>query len=492
MIMDVEKRQHRAILRDIARRVMLEKGLFPDFSTDVLAELASLNVHAVIKSKTVRDLRDPLWASIDNDDTRDLDQLTVAEQLPDGTVKILVAVADVDALVKMGSAIDEHARTNTTSVYTPAEIFPMLPDKLSTNLTSLNFNEDRLSIVIDMTIGEDGTLQDVDIFRARVRNHAKLAYNQVAAWLEGNEQAPVEIATVDGLAENLRLQDDVAGRMRAHRHVHGALNLETIEPRPVFAGEEIQYLEGVKKNRATELIEDFMIAANVAVATYLERKGYPNILRVVQTPKRWDRIVEIARDLGSVLPETPDSKVLDEFLVNQKVADPLRFPDLCLAVIKLLGPGEYITVLPGEQAHGHFVLAVSQYSHATGPNRRFTDMITQRLLKAAVDGTSSPYNNEDLEALANRCTDIEHLAKKIERQVVKSAAALLLENRIGEEFNAIVTGAAPKGTWVRLLDMPIEGKLVEGFEGVDVGQRICVQLESVDAWQGFIDFRNVV
>ena len=490
--MDVDKRQHRAILRDIARRVMLERGLLPDFSNDVLAELARLNARATTKSKSVRDLRDILWASIDNDDSCDLDQLTVADRLPDGNVKILVAVADVDALVKKSSAIDGHARTNTTSVYTPAEIFPMLPDKLSTNLTSLNFNEDRLSIVIDMTIGSDGTLQDIDIYRARVCNHAKLAYNQVAAWLEGNEQVPDKIANVDGLADNLLLQDEVARSMRAHRHVHGGLNLETIEPRPVFDGDEIQYLEGVKKNRATALIEDFMIAANVSVARYLETRGLASIRRVVQTPKRWDRIVEIAQDLGTELPDIPDSKALDKFLVKEKVADPLRFTDLCLTIIKLLGPGEYITVLPGERAQEHFVLAVSQYAHATGPNRRFTDVITQRLLKAAMDGASSPYSNEELEVLAARCTDIEHLVKKIERQVVKSAAALLLEERIGEQFDAIVTGAAPKGTWVRLLDMPIEGKLVEGFEGVDVGHRLHVQLESVDVDQGFIDFRRVV
>ena len=444
-----------------------------------------------MNGEPVRDLRDLLWASIDNDDSRDLDQLTVAEAMPGDKVKILVAVADVDSLVKNGSAIDEHARHNTTSVYTAARIFPMLPEKLSTDLTSLNFNEDRLSIVVEMVIGADGSLQDSDIYRARVRNHAKLAYNSVAAWLEGNGTVPEAIAAVNGLDENLRMQDRIAQSMKNFRHVHGALSFETIEARPIFDGDEIRDLEVEKKNRAKDIIEDFMIAANGVTARYLSSRKFPSIRRVVRTPKRWERIVEIAGEHGFKLPDNPDSKALEEFLIKEKAADPLRFPDLSLAVIKLLGAGEYVAELPGETAPGHFGLAVRDYTHSTAPNRRYTDLITQRLLKAAIADGSSPYSNDELDVLAKHCTEEEDAAKKVERQVGKSAAALLLESRIGEQFDAIVTGASSKGTWVRLLKMPVEGRLVHGFEGIDVGDRIRVELISVDVERGYIDFRKV-
>ena len=444
-----------------------------------------------MNGEAVRDLRDLLWASIDNDDSLDLDQLTVAEAMPGDKVKILVAVADVDSLVKNGSAIDEHARHNTTSVYTAARIFPMLPEKLSTDLTSLNFNEDRLSIVVEMVIGADGSLQDSDIYRARVRNHAKLAYNSVAAWLEGNGTVPEAIAAANGLDENLRMQDRTAQSMKNFRHVHGALSLETIEAKPIFDGDEIRDLEVEKKNRAKDIIEDFMIAANGVTARYLSSKKFPSIRRVVRTPKRWERIVEIAQEHGFKLPDNPDSKALEEFLIKEKAADPLRFPDLSLAVIKLLGAGEYVAELPGDTAPGHFGLAVRDYTHSTAPNRRYTDLITQRLLKAAIADGSSPYSDDELDVLAKHCTEEEDAAKKVERQVGKSAAALLLESRIGEQFDAIVTGASSKGTWVRLLNMPVEGRLVHGFEGIDVGDRIRVQLISVDVERGYIDFRKV-
>jgi VacB/RNase II family 3'-5' exoribonuclease len=389
--MNAKDKQHRALLQSIAQRVMLERGLLPDFSAEALAELGRIQAPAAMNDEPVRDpfgirdLRDLVWASIDNDDSRDLDQLTVAEAMPGDKVKILVAVADVDSLVKNGSAIDEHARHNTTSVYTAARIFPMLPEKLSTNLTSLNFNEDRLSIVVEMVIGADGSLQDSDIYRARVRNHAKLAYNSVAAWLEGSGVVPEAMAAVNGLDENLRLQDRVAQSMKNFRHIHGALSLETIEARPIFDGDEIRDLEVEKKNRAKDIIEDFMIATNGVVARYLSSRKLPSIRRVVRTPKRWERIVEIAGEHGSRLPDNPDSKALEEFLIKEKAADPLRFPDLSLAVIKLLGAGEYIAELPGDTAPGHFGLAVKDYTHSTAPNRRYTDLITQRLLKAAIE-----------------------------------------------------------------------------------------------------------
>ncbi|HTZ18551.1 MAG TPA: RNB domain-containing ribonuclease [Dissulfurispiraceae bacterium] len=484
-------RQHRALLQRIAHRAMVQRGLLPDFSSEALAELGKIQAPASIGGEQVRDLSGLLWASIDNDDSRDLDQLTVAEAMPGDKVKILVAVADVDSLVKKGSAIDEHARHNTTSVYTAGMIFPMLPEKLSTDLTSLNFNEDRPAIVVEMVIGSDGALEDSDIYKARVRNHAKLAYNSVAAWLEGHGILPMALASVKGLEENLRLQDKAAQSMKNLRHVHGALSFETVEARPVFDGDEIRDLEVEKRNLAKDIIEDFMIGANGVTARYLSSKKFPSIRRVVRTPKRWERIVELADEHGAKLPDTPDSKALEDFLTKAKAADPVRFPDLSLAVIKLMGPGEYVAELPGETAPGHFGLAVRDYTHSTAPNRRYTDLITQRLLKAAIGGSPLSYSNDELAALAKHCTEEEDAANKVERQVGKSAAALLLESRIGEQFEAIVTGASAKGTWARLLTIPVEGRLVHDFEGLDVGYRIRVQLISVDVDQGFIDFRKV-
>ena len=489
--MQSDDKKHRSILQKIAYRVMLQRGLLPDFSAEALAELGRIQAPASMEGEQVRDLRGLLWASIDNDDSRDLDQLTVAETMPGDKIKILVAVADVDALVNNGSAIDGHARHNTTSVYTAGRMFPMLPEKLSTDLTSLNFNEDRLAIVVEMAIGSDGSLEDSDIYRARVRNHAKLAYNSVAAWLEGHGILPEAATAVKGLEENLRLQDSAAQSMKNLRHVHGALSFETVEARPVFDGDEIRDLEVEIRNRAKDIIEDFMIGANGVTARYLSSKKLPSIRRVVRTPKRWERIVELAAEHGFKLPYTPDSKALEEFLTKEKAADPVSFPDLSLAVIKLMGAGEYVAELPGDTAPGHFGLAVRDYTHSTAPNRRYTDLITQRLLKSAIGGSSLPYSNDELEALAKHCTEEEDAANKVERQVGKSAAAMLLEHRIGEQFDAIVTGASSKGTWARLLTLPVEGRVVHGFEGIDVGNRIRVQLTFVDVDRGFIDFRKV-
>ena len=489
--MNMDDKQHRSILQRIAHRAMLQRGLLPDFSAEALVELDRIQAPASINGEQVHDLRSLLWASIDNDDSRDLDQLTVAEAMPGGKVKIRVAVADVDALVHNGSAIDEHARHNTTSVYTAGRIFPMLPEKLSTDFTSLNFNEDRLAIVVEMVIGADGSLMDSDIYRASVRNHAKLAYNSVAAWLEGNGIVPAAVAAVNGLEENLRLQDKAAQGMKNLRHLHGALSFETVEARPVFDGDEIRDLEVEKKNRAKDIIEDFMIGVNGVTARYLSSRKFSSIRRVVRTPKRWERIVELADEHGAQLPNAPDSKALEEFLTREKAADPVGFPDLSLAVIKLMGAGEYIAELPGDTAPGHFGLAVRDYTHSTAPNRRYPDLITQRLLKAAIGESSLPYSNDELEALAKHCTEEEDAANKVERQVGKSAAAMLLEHRIGEQFNAIVTGAAEKGTWARLLTIPIEGRVVHGFGGLDVGNRIRVELTSVNVERGYIDFRKV-
>jgi VacB/RNase II family 3'-5' exoribonuclease len=403
-----------------------------------------------------------------------------------------VAVADVEAMVKKGLAIDEHAHHNTTSVYTAAVIFPMLPEKLSTDLSSLNFNEDRLALVVEMVIDHDGAIKDSDIYRALVRNKAKLAYNRVAAWLEGTGLLPEAVAAVQGLDKNLRLQDQAAQKMKKFRQSHGALNFETLEARPVFEGDEIRAFEEEKKNRAKTLIEDFMIGANGVTARFLDGKNYPSLRRVVRTPKRWDRIVEIAGEHGFKLPADADSKALEAFLIKAKEDDPLRFPDLSLSIIKLMGAGEYVAELPGDPSPpGHFGLAVRDYSHSTAPNRRFPDLITQRLLKAALSGQPAPYEPAELADLGKHCTEGEDAARKVERQVEKSAAAILLSSRIGERFEALVTGAAPKGTWVRLLQIPVEGRLTYGFEGVDVGHRIRVQLIHTDVERGFIDFKRV-
>jgi VacB/RNase II family 3'-5' exoribonuclease len=489
--MNPNEKHHRATLESIAHRAMLERGLLPDFSTEALAQLDAIQTPASSDSELIRDQRDLLWASIDNDDSLDLDQLTVAEAMPGGKVKIMVAVADVDSLVKEGSAIDDHAHHNTTSVYTAARIFPMLPEKLSTDLTSLNLNEDRLAFVVEMEIDVDGSIINSEIYRALVCNHAKLAYNSVGAWLDGNGTIPQAVSAVTKLEENLRIQDQAAQSMKKIRHVHGALSLETIEAKPVFDGDQIRALKIEEPNRAKELIEDFMIAANGVTARFLSAKNSPSIRRVVRTPKRWERIVEIAAAHKFQLPELPDSKALEQFLVKQKAADPLRFPDLSLAVIKLLGSGEYVAELPEGKVPGHFGLAVKDYAHSTAPNRRYPDLLTQRLLKAALEGKPTPYRKDELDILAAHCTEAEDAANKVERRVGKSAAALLLESRIGEQFDSIVTGASEKGTWVRLLTIPIEGKLIQGFEGMDVGDRTRVQLISVDVERGYIDFKKV-
>ncbi len=390
------------------------------------------------------------------------------------------------------SAIDDYAQHNTTSVYTIAEIFPMLPEKLSTDITSLNYKADRLAIVIEMVLSVNGLLRSYDIYRAIVRNQAKLAYNSVANWLEGNGPMPQVIGTVSGLDENIRLQDRLAQKLKALRHLNGALTLETIEVHPVFIGDELKDLEIDSKNRAKEIIEDFMIAANGATAQYLVSKQFPSFRRVVRTPKNWDRIIELATERGSMLPKEPDAKALEQFLVSAKAADPLHFPDLSLSVIKLLGSGEYVVQLPGHSTEGHFGLAVKDYEHSTAPNRRYPDLITQRLLKAALIGSPIPYENDELEVLAKHCTEEEDAAKKVERQVEKSAAAMLLESRIGDQFDAIVIGAGNTGTWIRLMHPPVEGRLESGFEGMKIGQSLRVQLVSTNVELGYIDFKRVM
>ena len=478
----------RSDLKEIARRAMVDHGLEPDFSQPVRAELDRIPGAASTGGGGIRDLRELLWCSIDNDDSRDLDQLSVSETIAGGAVRVLVAIADVDSVVKKDTATDQHARHNTTSVYTAAEIFPMLPERLSTDLTSLNEGEDRLAVVVEMTVAAGGSLDGSSVYRAAVKNRAKLAYDAVAAWLEGKGPAPDPVSRVAGLNEQLRVQDAVAQKLRGLRFEQGALDLETLQPKAIFEGETVVALRQEPHNRARQLIEDFMIAANGVTARYLAEKKFSSLRRVVRSPERWQRIVEVAKEQGEHLPPEPDSRALSDFLSRRRKADPDRFPDLSLVIVKLMGAGEYVVERPGGPVAGHFGLAVKDYTHSTAPNRRFPDLITQRLLKAALAGAAAPYAGGELEDLAVHCTEQEDNADKVERQVRKSAAALLLEKRIGERFDAIVTGASEKGTWVRVFDPPVEGKLVHGSEGLEVGKKLRVKLIMTDVERGFIDF----
>ena len=481
--------KHRTILQNIAQSAMIERDLLPEFSTQALDQLAKIESAPPKADKSCVDLRHLLWCSVDNDDSRDLDQLTVAHAESQNLVKILVAIADVDSLVKKGSPIDDHAKVNTTSVYTSAEMFPMLPLKLSTELTSLNPNEDRMAIVIEMGINAEGGIESSAIYPALVRNHAKLAYNSVAAWLEDAGPMPEAIAKIDHLSANILLQDRMAQLMRKKRHEHGALDLETIQAKPVFHEDTIQDLEVDLKNRAKELIEDIMVAANTVSARFLRSEGFASFRRVVRRPERWDRIVKEASKYNYDLPSTASSQALAHFLSKQKAIDPLRFPDLSLTIIKLMGKGEYVVEFPHEKDIGHFGLAVMDYTHSTAPNRRFPDLVTQRMLKAVLKKEDPVYRDDELIQLAMHCTKQEDAATKVERRVAKSAGALLLSSRIGETFDGLCTGAADKGTWVRIFHPPIEGRLQNPPAGVDVGSRLRVELIHTDVAKGYIDFK---
>src|SRR3569623_745223 len=474
-------------LQRIARHAMVERGLQPEFSPAALAELSRLPPELGPIPADVVDLRGCLWASIDNDDSRDLDQLTVAEPGA-GATRVLVAIADVDAKVKQGSSIDGHAKTNTTSVYTEARIFPMLPERLSTDLTSLNQGQERLALVTDMTVDDEGRVRDGKIYRAVVVNKATLAYSSVADWLEGTAPPPSRVSAVPRLAANLRMQDRLAQALRARRHEHGALDLETLEPRAVFDGDVVRELRIERSDRAKQLIEDFMVAANITTAGFLEARWSPSVRRVLRAPERWARLGELAATYGAHLPDAPDAPALSAFLTERRRKDPERFPDVSLAVVKLLGRGEYAVETPGQGATAHFGLAVHDYAHSTAPNRRFPDLLTQRLVTAALANQPPPYTTGELEALARHCSEGEDAAAKVERKVRKAAAALLMRPRVGETFEGLVTGASAKGTGVRRFQPPGEGRRVRGFQGLDVGDRVKVRLEHTDAERGFIDF----
>jgi exoribonuclease II len=477
-------------LHRIAVEAMRSRGLLPDFAPQALQEAEAARQAGPERNGSIRDLRHLTWFSIDNDDTRDLDQLSVAEPLPGATVRLLVAVADVDAMVRPGGAVDGHAGVNTTSVYTAAGVFPMLPEALSTDLTSLHEGQERLALVVDMLVQADGTVSASDVFRAAVLNRAKLTYDGVSAWLDGAAPPPPQLGTVPGLEAQLRLHDAVAGQLRQSRQQRGALNVKTVAARPVFEDGRLVDLRPDEKNRAKDLIADLMIAANAATARFLAHRGFPSLRRFLQAPRRWDRIVALAAGYGVELPAQPDAPALDRFLCARRLADSTGFADLSLKVVKMLGSGEYAAAPAGAAGFPHFGLAVNDYAHSTAPNRRFPDLVTQRLLKAAIAGQAPPYSADALTGIARHCTVQEDNANRVERQVLKAAAAFLLHGRIGESFDAIVTGAAPKGTFVRIGRPLLEGRVVRGFEGLDVGDALRVRLVAVDAAQSFIDFER--
>jgi exoribonuclease-2 len=476
-----------------AHAAMIEHGFQPDFPQGVDPELAAIRADSKLPSASgpgaeFQDLRNLLWSSIDNDTSKDLDQIEWAERLTDGRTRVLIGVADVDARVAEGTVIDTHARSETTSVYTGVKVFPMLPPELSEGITSLNENEDRVAFVIEFKVDASGAASDGKAYRALVRNRAQLAYNGVGAWLEGTGQAPAKVAANADLAAQIKLQDMAAQAMAGNRYQHGALDLETIETRPVTLGGDVIALARLDKNRATSLIEEFMVAANGVMARTLEDAKVPSIRRIVRTPKRWDRIVEVAAGLGATLPSEPDSKALNDFLLAQKQKDPDHFPDLSLAVIKLMGPGEYVLVKASQPSPGHFGLAVQDYTHSTAPNRRFPDMVAQRILKALLANRPQPYSEDLLNAIAQRCTQMEDAARKVEREMSKRIAAVVLRPRIGQNFRGIVTGVNQYGTFVRALEPHVEGMLLHGGHGLDVGDRVMVKLISTDPQRGFIDF----
>ena len=474
-------------LQAIAKQVMLANGFEPDFPPQVSQQLAELKAHPpdINATEGLRDLRDRLWSSIDNDTSRDLDQIEVAQQLADGQTKVMIGIADVDAFVGKGSAIDIHAAKETTTVYAAIATFPMLPEELSTGASSLLENEDRLAVVIEFVAGADGCVVSSDVYRALVRNQAQLTYNAVGAWLEGGA-APAKVAASPDLQAQLRLQDQVAQALKTQRYRHGALNIETGEAQAMVVNQQVVGISQEQKNRASDLIEDFMIAANGVVARMLEKVS--SLRRIVKTPERWDRIVQLAAGHGTKLPAQADSKALNDFLVAQKAADPDHFADLSLAVIKLIGPGEYVLERPGDPVQGHFGLAVQDYTHSTAPNRRFADVVTQRLIKIMLAGKPGPYSDDELAAIATNCTVKEDAARKVERGMAKRLAAVAMSNRIGETFDAIVTGVTPKGTFVRVLQPRVDGLLAQGQQGVDVGDKLRVKLTRTDVQRGYIDF----
>ncbi len=475
-------------LQATAKEIMLEQGFEPEFPAGVSDQLTNLKAHPpqVAVARDIRDLRNLLWSSIDNDNSRDLDQIEFAERASNGDVKIMVGIADVDAYAPQQTPIDKHAARETTTVYTGVRNFPMLPEELSTGATSLLEGQDRLGVVTEFVVDSSGNLKSSDVYRAVVRNKAQLQYDSIGAWLEGASTAPAKVVASSELQQQLKLQDEVAQRLMNQRLQHGALNLQTDEVHPLVLNDQVIDVVKQQKNRATELIEDFMVAANGVVARLLEKVS--SLRRIVRTPKRWDRIVQLAATKGEKLPAQPDSKALNDFLLRRKAADPDHFADVSLAVIKLIGPGEYVLERAGDVAPGHFGLAVQDYTHSTAPNRRFADVVTQRLIKAMLAGQPNPYSDDELTAIASNCTQKEDAARKVEREMSKRLAAVAMQSCIGEVFDAIVTGVNAHGTFVRVLQPHVEGLLAQGQQGLDVGDKLRARLTRTDVQKGYIDF----
>ena len=480
-------------LSTAAVQEMIRQGFQPDFPPGAEEQLRDIRAHTELHvdpsavNANARDMRQLPWSSIDNATSRDLDQIEVAERVPGG-IRVMIAIADVDSKVGIGTPLDQHASAETTTVYTVSRVFPMLPEELSTDLTSLNENVDRLAIVIESLVGADGTVSAHDIYRALVRNKAQLSYEAVGPWLENSGAAPAKLAASPDLSAQLKLQDEAAQALRAQRYKLGALNFERVEAQPVLTDGKVTGISAHKKNRASDLIEDFMITANEAMAQTLKTAGVSGIRRVVKSPERWQRIAELAQRYGDNLPADPDSGALNGFLEKRRAADPVHYPDISLAVLKLMGPGEYVLARPADQDQGHFGLAAHDYTHSTAPNRRFADLVTQRLIKAVLDKQPAPYSDSELAAIANNCTLKEDAARKVERAMNKRAAAVALHGRIGESFAAVVTGVTPSGVFVRVLDLPVEGRLMRNSEGLDVGDQVRVTLINTDPQRGYIDF----
>ncbi len=478
-------------LKSAARRAMGYYGFEADFPKSVWDEILAIGSNTSVDVKEgVKDLRNLLWSSIDNDDSQDLDQIEYCEKGESGEILVKVAIADVDIYAPKGSSLDKYALNNTTSIYAGVETFPLFPDHLSTDLSSLAVDEDRFAIVAEFTVLPNGLVRPQGVYQAIVNNKAKLVYEEIGAWLEGKKPLPPQVENTSGLEAQLRLQNMASQILGGSRFDRGALELESIEAKVITKDENVLDLVLVEADMAKSIIENFMIAANGVISGFLEDVGIPIIQRVVRIPKNWNGIVDVARSKGTRLPAQPDAKALSAFLIKQKTADPERFPDLSLTMVKLLGAGEYVFSEKHKPHVGHFCLAVTDYTHATAPNRRYVDLIIQRLLKAALKGSPPPYGKKELTEIAARCTDREKASKKVERFMKKVAAAALLVGRIGERFDGIITGASEKGTYVRIIKPPTEGRVMHNTRGLKVGQKVMVKLINLDPSKGYIDFER--
>ncbi len=502
-------------LAEAALTELHEAGFRPEFGPDVeeqLAEIQSEQGKAPLP-KGFDDLRALGWSSVDNDTSRDLDQIEVAERVPGG-IHIRVAIGDVAALVGRDSPIDKHAAAQTQTLYTAVRNFPMLPLELSAGLTSLNENADRLAVVMSFTVAQNGELQDEAVTRALVRNRAQLAYSRVGPWLDeastgkasgdtaelrsdsAHADSPAGIKATpslgsDWLASQLKLQDEATQALHAARIAAGALEFQRSEAQPMLADGQVKDIHEVSQNRAMHLIEDLMIAANGVMARTLRKAGRSGLQRVVRVPQRWDRIVALAAQHGGDLPANPDSVALNNFLTEQRRIDPDHYADLAVGVIKLMGAGEYMLMRPDDDPTGHFGLAARDYTHSTAPNRRFPDLVTQRILHAMLDDAPAPYSDQELAATATHCNEADKQLRKIERAMEKRVAAVALAHRIGEVFRGVVTGASDKGVYVRVIQPPFEGRVVQNADGLDVGDRVQVQLLHTDPVRAFIDLARV-